>query len=186
MKGLKVRATAQIAKLYQKLGATPVFIPMPATYEALERHTVEGASAGLWHMKALHFYEVAKNLYMIVDIGVSNAGFGTINLDAWNAISKKDQEIIQEVSNEYPAYLSQRMIPGEAEILTAFKAAGVTVNYMSDADKETLKAAGEAVTKKWAEDMDAKGLPGTQILNEFLKSLAKYAKVVKTKGYPWQ
>ena len=50
---------------------------------------------------------------------------------------------------------------------------------------ETFLAACEDVSRKWAKDLDEKGLPGTEILDHFLKKTAEYEAEVKAKGYPW-
>jgi len=185
IKGLKIRASAQMATLYKKLGADPVFIPMGETYEGLQRATAEAASAGLTHIKALRFFEVCKYLLLIKGIGVSNAGFGTINLDKWKMLPPDIQKVVLEVSNEYPAYLSERMIASEKKILKAFEAAGVKIYKLSAADKKRLQGVGKEVTEMWEKKMDKKGLPGSETLKVFLKTISKYQAEVDAKGYPW-
>jgi len=186
LKGLKVRATAQMGSLADKLGAIPVFIPMGETYEGLQRGTAEGAMAGLAHMKPLRFYEVCKHLLMLEGIGGSNCGFGTINLDVWKSLPPDIQKTVSEVSNEYYTFAAKAHIEMEQTILNEFKAAGVTVYSLSADDKNKLTAAGEEVTRLWTKDLDGKGLPGSEILDTLLKVTAKYHAEGETKGYPWK
>ncbi len=42
LKGMKIRATGNVARIVEALGATPVAMPMPDTYDALSRGVVEG------------------------------------------------------------------------------------------------------------------------------------------------
>jgi TRAP-type C4-dicarboxylate transport system substrate-binding protein len=185
LKAMKIRATAHNADLVGKLGATPVFIPMGETYEGLQRGTVEGAMAGLAHMKPLRFFETAKNLMMFDGNGVSNCGFGTMSLQVWNSLPKDIQKVVQDVSNEYPALIAEKQMELEKTVLDEFKAEGVKVYYLTPDDKKVFMEAGESVAKAWTKEMDAKGLKASEILDLFLKKTAEYEAEVKTKGYPW-
>jgi len=185
IRGLKIRATAQMASLIGKLGGSPVFIPMGETYEGLQRGTVEGAMAGIAHISPLHFHEVCKHLLMLEGSGINNGAFGTINLDAWKGLPEDIQKVVLEVNNEYPTYLAKAHMEFEEKTLEAFKAAGVTIYTMNPDDKKRLTAVGEEVAKEWTKEMDGKGLPATEILNLLLKASAKYLAEVDAKGYPW-
>jgi TRAP-type C4-dicarboxylate transport system substrate-binding protein len=185
LKGMKIRATAQMATLYKKLGAAPVFIPMTETYEGLQRGTAEAASAGLSHMESLRFHEVCKHLLVLEGIGVNNAGFGTINLDTWRKLPPDIRKEVIAVSNEFPAALSNSMIASERRILDAFKTAGVKVHELSAADKEKLKAVGREVAAMWVKTMERKGLPGREILDVLLGAESTYQAEVDARGYPW-
>ena len=43
LKGLKVRSPGSVAGMIKALGATPVSMPMPEVYQALQKGVVEGA-----------------------------------------------------------------------------------------------------------------------------------------------
>lgn len=187
IRGLKIRATAQNVSFCKKLGAIPVSLPFPEAYEALERHTIEGVLAGLAHIEAFKFYEVAKHLLMLEGNGVSNAGFGTINLKVWNSLSPDVQKVILEVSNEYAILISRKMIENEKKLLEeVFPALGVKIYYLSPEEVARVREVGKAVADEWAREMDVKGLPGSEILEIFLKSEEKYEAEVRAKGYPWE
>ena len=185
LKGLKIRASAQNADVVAILGGTPVFIPMPETYEALQRATADGAMAGLAHMKPLRFWEVCKHLLMFGNNGISACGFGTLNLDVWKSLPKDAQKVVLDVSKEFTAYLAERQIELEKNVLDEFRTAGVKIYTLNDEDKKAFSAACETVSRKWAKDLDDKGLPGTEILDLFLKKTAEYEAEVKAQGYPW-
>jgi len=185
LRGLKIRATAQMALLYKKLGASPVFIPMTEGYEGLQRGAVEAASAGLLHMESLRFHEVCKYLFLIEGIGVNNAGFGTINLDRWKALSPDLQKVVLEVSDEFPGHLAKNMIQLEEKTLETFRASGVKIFPLSPADRKRLQETGKEVADAWLKELGEKGLPGAETLNFLLRADAKYHGEVETRGYPW-
>jgi len=184
-KGLKIRASAQMATLYKKLEATPVFIPMTEAYEGLLRGTADSVSAGLLHMESIRFYEVCKHLLMLEGIGVNNAGFGTINLDRWQSLPPDLQNIVIRVSHDFPSHLAHQMILSEKKIIENFKASGVKLYALSPSDRNLLQAKGEEVTNLWVEEMEVKGLPGKEALNFLKKAEAKHQRDVEKNGYPW-
>jgi TRAP-type transport system periplasmic protein len=186
LKGLKIRASAQMATLYKKLGAAPVFIPMTEAYEGLQRGAADAVSAGLLHMESLRFHEVCKHLLIVEGIGVNNAGFGTVNLDRWNSLPPELQRIVLDVSNAFPAHLARQMMLSEEKTIENFRASGVKIYPLSLSDQKALQAAGEEVTALWVEEMAGKGLPGRGALNFLVESEAKHRKDVEAKGYSWQ
>jgi TRAP-type C4-dicarboxylate transport system substrate-binding protein len=185
LRGLKIRASAQMALLYKKLGAAPVFIPMTEGYEGLQRGAVEAASAGLLHMESLRFHEVCKHLLLVEGIGVNNAGFGTMNLERWKALSPDLQKVVLEVSAEFPAHLAQSMIRSEEKTLETFRASGVKIYALSPPDRKRLQETGKEVSEAWMKELEEKGLPGGETLNFLLRADSKYHHEVDTKGYPW-
>ena len=184
-KGLKIRASAQMAELYKKFDATPVFIPMTEAYEGLMRGTADSVSAGLLHMESIRFHEVCKHLLMLEGIGVNNAGFGTVNLDRWNSLNPALQDTVLKVSNDFPAYLAREMLESEKKTIENFKAAGVTIYTLSPSDIKKLQTVGEEVTQLWAAEMEGKGIPAKAALKFLQEAETKYRREVETNGYPW-
>jgi len=184
-KGLKIRASAQMAELYKKFDATPVFIPMTEAYEGLLRGTADSVSAGLLHMESIRFHEVCKHLLMLEGIGVNNAGFGTVNLDRWKSLPPDLQDIVLKVSNDFPAYLAREMMESEKKTIENFKAAGVTIYTLSPSDIKKLQTVGEEVTQLWAAEMEGKGIPAKAALKFLQEAETKYRRDVETNGYPW-
>lgn len=185
LKGLKIRASGQFATLVKRLGSTPVFIPTGETYEGLQRGTAQGLVHGLAFIAPHRFYEVCKHLFVFEDIGASVLGLGTINLDVWKGLPEDMQKVVIEVSNEYAIHLAKAQMKMEEGIMNKLRGAGVTVYRMNDEDKRTLKVHADAVAGTWKKAIDAKGLPGTDTLDLFVKTKAKYQAEVDAKGYPW-
>jgi TRAP-type C4-dicarboxylate transport system substrate-binding protein len=184
-KGLKIRASAQMAELYKKFDATPVFIPMTEAYEGLLRGTADSVSAGLLHMESIRFHEVCKHLLMLEGIGVNNAGFGTVNLDRWNSLTPDLQDIVLKVSNDFPAHLAREMMESEKKTIENFKASGVTLYTLSPSDIKKLQTVGEEVTQLWVAEMEGKGILAKAALKFLQEAEIKYRRDVETNGYPW-
>lgn len=98
-KGLKIRVMPLYIPFLKALGASPVTMPPPEIYTAMERGVVEGFMWPRVGMISWGLQEVTK--YMILP-GVFQMEPATmINLDRWNKIPKDLQEIIMDEIQKY-------------------------------------------------------------------------------------
>lgn len=101
LKGMKIRATGQSAKVVEALGAVPVAMPQGDTYEALQKGVVEGTFAPIETLKGWKQAEVIKYTTECYDIGYTTAMFVVMNRNQWNSLTELDQKIIEDVAAEY-------------------------------------------------------------------------------------
>lgn len=98
-KGQKMRLAGRWQSTLGKIwGASPVFMPPADLYVALQRGVIDGYML-IWDIVyGLKLYEVAP---YIVDTGYSNnAEVITMNLKKWEQLSKADQDIFNQTSDE--------------------------------------------------------------------------------------
>jgi len=91
LKGLKIRESGGFAKLYGKLGASPVSMPVPDVYDALAKGTLDGFSGPISAFTAYGFSEVCK-YYNRISVGPGE-GIWLMNLDRWNEMPPEIQKI---------------------------------------------------------------------------------------------
>ncbi len=95
LKGLKIRsAGSAYSRWINRLGATPVSMTNPETYEGLQRGQVNCMYGSLAWLKSLSIWDVAKNVYLK---GAGAYGGGSLiafNIDVWNEISEEDRNIM--------------------------------------------------------------------------------------------
>ncbi|MFA5522074.1 MAG: C4-dicarboxylate TRAP transporter substrate-binding protein [Castellaniella sp.] len=93
LKGLKIRsAGSAYSRWITRLGATPVSMTNPETYEGLQRGQVNCMYGSLAWLKSLSIWDVAKNVYLK---GAGAYGGGSLiafNIDTWNEISADDRK----------------------------------------------------------------------------------------------
>jgi len=93
-KGMKIRATGLVAKMFAELGASPVFIPLAEVYTALSMGTIDAMSFAdpdsHWDMKLM---EVAK--FEIAPPIMVSAGNLIMNLKTWKSLPEDLQAIIE-------------------------------------------------------------------------------------------
>jgi len=64
LKGFKVRTFGYAAKTFEKLGASPTFLPHEEVYPALAQGVIDGSMTDGTYYEKLKYHEVAKNFYL--------------------------------------------------------------------------------------------------------------------------
>ncbi|HOY57378.1 MAG TPA: TRAP transporter substrate-binding protein, partial [Verrucomicrobiota bacterium] len=101
LKGLKVRATGLSAKIVESLGATPIAMSQPETYEALSKGVVD---ATLCPIETLKGWKQGETIEYVVDataVGYTTAMFVVMNKDKWAALPPDIQQIFLDASQEW-------------------------------------------------------------------------------------
>lgn len=173
--GMKIRAVGGTAHTMKKLGATPVSMPMPDAYLALEAGIVDGILAPTDVLKGFRLAEVtsyvtkAPFLYNIVF-------FKVMNLDTWNALPD-DIKTIFGLVNERWARWNGEIRTKHTVIGLEYGIAehGMEVIHLTAEEEARWKALLEPVVEEWIAKREAEGLPGRQVIDLIRELDAKYA-----------
>lgn len=176
LKGLKIRTTGGAKELaVRKLGAVPVQIPSPEVYEAVTRGTVDGA---LWPFTSVYSYGV-ENAYRSSTVGENFGSFVVtyvMNERKWKSLPPNVQKAISETSEETLKVACDVADAEDKEAIAKLRAAGWKIPEFTAADKSELRNLLAPVSKEWAEGLDKRGKPGSQVLKAYLEELAKHRK----------
>ncbi|MFH0914481.1 MAG: TRAP transporter substrate-binding protein DctP [Chloroflexota bacterium] len=170
LKGMRIRAAAEMGKPLEKYGAVLVMVPAPETYSALEKGMVDSILF-VWTYTFVSYklYELSK--YATIDVDAGTTGMQVaVNKTAWNALPKEWQEkstkwVEANIVNLYDKYNGD----DDAKNLPLFKQAGIEIIKFPPAEKAKLLQHADTLWNEWAAKMDSQGLPGKQIL-EFGKA----------------
>jgi TRAP-type C4-dicarboxylate transport system substrate-binding protein len=146
------------------LGATPVSNPPPEAYSALERGIVEGCWIPLGMVNAFKLHEVLN--YFTVCSTQCGIGAVMMNLDTWNSLPPDIQQIFDELSPWAQQLYTERSNAEDEATLARVKELGKTVIYLSPEERAKFAAVTKPVVENWMKEMDARGLPGTAIVEE--------------------
>lgn len=186
MKGKRFRCPGGALCMLVKLtgGLVAVQMPWPDLYEALDRGTIDGAFFTLQLQDAFKLYEVVKYYYH------PSLGYGSfdntmvINKNVWNSFSKKDQDIINQVSRDANNHWAQTLKSKRGEWRSICEKAGVKFFNFTPEENAAYEKAAKVVHKEWVDRWEAKGHPVRQTWNQYQELIAKYEKELKEKGYP--
>ncbi len=164
LKGLQIRCPPGLeAKSLQALGATPVSIPMPESYSALERGIVDGGTFPWNTLKSMKLYEIIK-YSTVMDLSMALTVVA-MNLEIWNSLPPDVQKIFDEL-RPWAQQLAHDNMDKEIKAgITIAKESGIEFIDLSPEEKERWVEAAKPVIEDWAVDMNAKGLPGTELVN---------------------
>lgn len=168
LQGLKVRANGDaMTDIASTIGAVPVHVTGPETYDALTRGTIDGA---FWPVGATRQEGVDKVLHHVL-LGAqfgSASLFFAINQSAWNTLSGHQKKIMETAARQAQAHLcSYADNQFHEQLKWLVKHRGLVVNRLSAEQSRHWKKILEPVKQDWADQMDKSGRPGNRILSAF-------------------
>ena len=172
--GVRIRTGGgQLAEIVKSLGAVPVALSVPETYNAMERGVVDGTILPYEAAKAFKLAEVTKH---VVGVGIYTATqFTIMNLDKYNSLPPDLRKVIDELSGPWGAeFAGAAWDKAEEEGLAAIKAAGIQHHKLSDTQRTAWREKTKAVEEEWVRTMEAKGQPAKQALADLKELLKKY------------
>lgn len=175
-KGLNFRAFGPWLAFFSELGASPVSLPVPEIYDALDRGALDADIMFLPNAAGNSYWEVTKYVN-VTNLGANLGAPAVMNLDKWNSLPADIQEIIEQVSIE----AIERSVELNEELYArdfqSIKDHGMTITEFSAEDISTMQQiAEEKVWGPFTEELENKGIPAKDVLNTYLELLDKYKK----------
>ena len=179
LRGMQIGGTAgPRADAIRALGATEVILPMPEWYEALDRGIMEAGIAPLEALQGFRIGEVTADYMLATPYLYNQIFFFVMNLDAWNSMPPDLQEIFMEYSNQYYEEMMKGLFDklGEQayEWTKSIKDPDPQIIYLDPAEEQQMLELIEPIQGAYAAELDAKGMPGTEIVNLAKELTEKY------------
>ncbi|MFW2587874.1 TRAP transporter substrate-binding protein [Sagittula sp. SSi028] len=170
LQGKKLRGPSRTATmLLEKLGASPIGMPVPQFPEALSKGVLDGGVI-TWEMApSLKLDELTDSHTDVAgDDALYNLFFiWAMNKDIYESLPDDLRAVIDANSGlETSAWAGRAHDTGDTWGKDLMAEAGNEINELSEAETDRLKALGEEVTQEWIADMDSKGLPGQQLVDD--------------------
>ena len=175
MKGVKMRISGLNAKALQVFGAVPTMVTAPDGYAALDRGTIDSFGFPYsYAFGAYKLYEVSK--YVTEGLGMS--GFmclQTVNIDAWNKTPASVRNALPTAQLSAISKMITAYTTADKKWIPLFHKKLEVVQVDPSVRAELASGAGKIYTE-WAKEQDAKGRPGTKMLNYVKSVVAKHTK----------
>jgi TRAP-type C4-dicarboxylate transport system substrate-binding protein len=176
--GKKIAAAGStLPKWLEPIGAVPVSMPGADRYVSLQRKTVDGSMLPMSSAEGDRHYEVAK-YYTYLDLGAPSIMYLIISQDLWDSLTSSERDIFLQAAEETQEWLPAEYAKQQAEGVATFEEAGVTFYTMSETDKAAWAQALPDLPAQWAQEMEAQGLPGWEIVETYIE-------ITKDAGYSW-
>lgn len=170
MKGLKIRATGTSGKVAAALGATPVSMPMPETYQSLQKGVVDGSLYPWEANKGWKLGEVCHYCTAAFSSAYTTAFFVVMNKGKWESIPADLQQIIKEINAEWIVKHGDAWDASDREGIGYFLNQGGTVIGLDKKESEKWRAAVAPMLEEYVADMKKKGFANAQEIVDFTVS----------------
>ncbi len=164
-KGLKMRAPSKLmGTMLAKLGATPVRVPAPGSYEALQRGVLDGTPFPYAAVGSFRLGDVTK---YHSEINISNASFGLLmNEKKYNSLPDDLKKVIDANSGhafgDWAAALIDANDAKQKVAIAAMK--GHEISVISGGDLKEYQTLLGPLNKEWLAEMASKKLAGDKVL----------------------
>ncbi len=171
--GMRVRATGGLGQAFEAVGGVPTSVTATEAYNAMESGVVDTVA----------FAQHAHLSFRTIDIATwwtENLNPGTVNCpvvvntDAYDALSDEHRAILDEsVPEAIDHYLANyaELIEKWESILAEKNVQKVTVS--EDVIAEFRATAADPIRDQWIADMEAQGLPGQELYDLVVNTLAE-------------
>jgi len=159
----------------RKIGAIPVRMAAPEVRESLSRGTLDGL---IFPNESVLSYD----LQSFVKFGTKGGNFGSfvasyvVGDAVWKKLPKNIQTIMLEEGEKATAHICKEIDTNIEKAQQQLAAAGVKYHTMTPAERKPFEDVSDEVAKEWADGLDKRGKPGSQVLKGFRAALAEYSK----------
>ena len=172
--GLKIRATGLSARIAESLGAIPVAMSQPETYEALQRGVVDATLCPIETLKGWNQGEVIRYVTDTAIIGYTTAMFVVMNQRAWERLPADIQEIVMEVSDEWVDKHGAAWDSADEEGLAFVQELNREIIVPSDEMNRALQQSVRGILDDYVTRAEHSGLPGRSFLEDLQARIAEH------------
>ena len=171
LEGLKLRSAGGAQDLTaMALGVVPVMITAPETAEAINRGTIDGAILASVSVAAYGMTDMIR-------YATSGANFGSAAL-TWSISEERFQsfpddirQIMVEVGRDVSMSACRTIENNVNAAVEEWRANGVTIVEFPEDEMAEMTAMFDQIGQQWAEALDARGRPGSEVLAAFKEAL---------------
>ena len=176
VQGLRLRSPGPLqTTLLRELGISPLTIPIPELYDALQRGMADGAVVPFSAVKDFKLHEVVR-YHTVADMYVMTMTL-LMNPKAWDGLPPDIQKIIEETSGRRMSEMAGSSYDAYDQLgVEAAKKVKAEIYTLPPDEKKRWAERAKPVVDKWIVDIEAKGLPGKKIYEETRQLLATYSK----------
>lgn len=174
--GAKLRIPAQPqSKVWEELGAEPVFMASEEVYEAVERGIVDGVTYPMDTQVANGITDVAK--VMAPDVGQNGGSIFALSKTAYDKLSDDSKEVVEELKDEWYAKTDELLTKYEKDACDKFTKSGGKVVLWNEADSKKIAEAAEEIGPSVWKDEAGKSVDGDtvdEVWDQFSTSLEEH------------
>ncbi|WP_299673704.1 TRAP transporter substrate-binding protein [uncultured Roseobacter sp.] len=177
MDGLKIRGGSRLANaLLQKVGATPVGMPVPAVPEGLSKGVIDGTTIPWEVTAALKIPELVDNhteftgnaLYVLTFVLA-------MNKDRYEGLPDDLKKVIDDNSGlEFSVFAGGTQADADGPAREAAAARGNNIVTLTEEETAAWRDVAQPIYDEWVAEMNEKGIDGQALIDEARMLIDKY------------
>lgn len=171
LSGLKLRtAGGAMDATARRFHGVPVRMGTPELYESLSRGTVDG-------MLLAYASLISYDLVGLVKYGTVGENFGSavityvISEARWKKLPSAIQKAMTEAGDAATRRVCNMVDKDVESDIEKIRRQGVTLVHLPDTERKEISAAMDGVSVEWAQNLDKRGKPGTEVLKAYREAL---------------
>ena len=166
-KGRKIAGVGLNLRLLSGVGATPVSSGISDWYNNLATGLVDGLIGWTEGSVAYRLYEVAP--YMVdARLGAVPTKSIAVNERTWSRLPDEVRTVLLEAAADYRDELARETDRRSAASRIRYQEEGGQIIVLTDEQRRQWAKGLPNIAQDWADDMEARGLPGNEILREYM------------------
>lgn len=169
MEGLKIRGGSRLVNaLLDKMGATPVGMPVPAVPEGLSKGVIDGTTIPWEVTSALKIPELVENHTEFEGNGLYTLTFVlAMNKDRYQNLPEDLKRVIDDNSGlDFSVFAATTQTDADGPARQIAVERGNTIITVSDTDLQAWRNAAQPVYDEWVAEMAEKGIDGQALIDE--------------------
>ena len=171
VKGLKIRGHGTSALVVKALGGTPVPMPMPETYQSIQKGVVDGSVYPFEANKGWKLGEVTDYITCAFSAAYTTSFFVVMNKDKWKKISKKDQKIIEQINEEWAVKHGEAWDSSDMAGIKFFLNQGGQIIGLDKKEAARWQKAVAPIIDDYVKKTKEKGIPAQKVVDFTIKTL---------------
>ena len=164
LKGLRIKANAEIVDIVKAVDAAPVTMPVTETYDGLQKGLLDGILLSVDTLKSYRLGELMKTVLENHALSYGVGLFVVMNRAKWESLPKNLQQIVDAVNEEYIEKYAKDWVDGEKEGLDYGISKGVKVVPVSKEEQAKWAEKMKPIYDKYVNMTKTKGVPGDEAL----------------------
>lgn len=177
--GVKIRGGSRMVnKLLERLGATPVGMPVPAVSEGLSKGVITATTIPWEVTTALKVPELVTNHTEFSNKALYTLTFVlAMNKSKYDNLPDDLKKVIDDNSGEeFSVFAGTTQAGADGPARAKAEAMGNNIITLSDEEVAKWREASQPIYDEWVADMKGRGIDGAALLSEAQELIKKYTK----------
>ncbi|MBN1368186.1 MAG: TRAP transporter substrate-binding protein DctP [Dehalococcoidales bacterium] len=170
--GMRIGTGAQFLPVLDAWGATPIDNPFTDRYLSLDKGMIDGSFLSLATANMMKIPDVTKAITLNIGAVARENNFISMNEEVWNSLPPDIQKVFMDNWEPTVKEFIDSQLADEQQAIDVYEKAGDLVVTATAEEYKLWTNPLLPFLDKWAEAVDAKGLPGTAMLEEAQRILA--------------